>query len=149
MAEGVLQRYFVFGLQSGFNNESALARFEGNPDLSYARLDPGADVRSMIEAALGFLGKSTSAVGVEVDMDSICDMPASAQTPVGLRIDQVRRLLHAVTCRFRPVYLHLAEAAPPEDSIGQIRTGKVLACLAADFIEAMLTPSERSGPGSA
>jgi formiminoglutamase len=149
MAEGVLQRYFVFGLQSGYNNESALARFEGNPDLSYARLAPGADVRSMIEAALRFLGSSTSAVGMEVDMDSICDMPASAQTPVGLRIDQVRRLLQTVTFRFRPVYLHLAEAAPPEDSAGQIRAGKVLACLTADFIEAMLTPSEPSGPGNA
>ena len=59
-------------------------------------------------------------------MDSICDMPSSAETSAGLRIGQVRRMLQAVTCRFRPVYLHLAEAAPPENEDGRIRTGKAL-----------------------
>jgi len=133
--DGWLKRYFVFGLHENYNSEKVMSEIEENPDLDYSSFDRETDVHAHIQRAAVFLNKVNLPVGIEVDMDSIIDMPSSAMTPSGFRVEEVRRFVRTMASKFRTVYLHLPEGAPVPGTNDEIRVGKTLACLALDFIK--------------
>jgi hypothetical protein len=75
------------------------------------------------------------ALGIEVDMDSMIDMPSSALTPTGFRVEEVRRFVGFINSAFGAVYLHLAEGAPVIHTNDMIKVGKTLAYLVLDFVK--------------
>ncbi len=134
-AEGHLSRYFVFGLHASYNSEAALEALDRNEHAAYCRFEPHADLRKSIKQAVDFIKKSNHPVGIELDLDSIADMPSSFATPSGLSVEDARFFICEMTSKLRPAYLHLPEAAPVLDGSEAGRVGKTLAYLVADFIK--------------
>jgi len=134
-AEKYLKRYFVLGLHENYNPEEVMTEMDSNPDLDYSSFDTQTDIEAHIQKATVFLAEAEFPVGIEVDMDSIINMPSSAMTPSGFRVEEARRFVRAIASRFKTAYLHLPEAAPVPGTSDEARVGKTLAYLALDFIK--------------
>jgi len=133
--KGYLKRYFVIGLHESYNSEAVLADLDRNPDIDYSSFDRLDSPRDHLERAMAFLGDSALPVGVEVDMDSMIEMPSSARTPSGFSVEEVRRFIRALSSRWETAYLHLPEGAPVPGTMDMIKVGKTLAYLVLDFIK--------------
>jgi formiminoglutamase len=134
-AERCLRRYFVLGLHENYNSEKVMMALDENPDLDYSSFDTETDMDVHIQKATSFLAESDLPVGIEVDMDSIINMPSSAMTPSGFRVEEARRFVRSIASRFKTAYLHLPEGAPVPGTSDETRAGKTLAYLALDFIK--------------
>ena len=118
--ENLLASYLVFCLHESYNSEEMLSRLEndGFGSISFDALNrEGGD--SFEQALLNCRdyfnkGKSGSGInlGLELDLDSIKNMPTSALTPVGLTEEEALRYIHFMTENFDTLYLHLSEGAP-------------------------------------
>jgi formiminoglutamase len=146
-SEGYLKRYFVFGLHENYNSEWVMRRIEDNSDNGYSSFDGLNDVSAHLETALRFLSQSVLPIGVEVDMDSISDMPSSAMTPSGFRVEETRQFVQTMASRLHTAYLHLSEGAPGADPSNSIRVGKTLAYLVLDYIKMSLHRSDEGRTG--
>lgn len=69
--------------------------------------------------------------GLELDCDVIKDFPASAQSPTGLSIEQVRHFIAEAARLPQCRYFHICEAAPLSEN--PMQTGKALANFIVDF----------------
>jgi len=132
---GYLSQYFVFGLHEAYNPDTALKAIDSNNNLAYSRFEPHADLGLQIRKADDFFKNSNPPVGIELDMDSIADMPTSSATPSGLRVEEARFFICEMAARLQPAYLHLPEGAPSADVSEEVKVGKTLAYLVADFIK--------------
>lgn len=143
--ERYLKRYFVLGLHENYNSEAVLTELDRNQDIGYSSFDRLEGVSDHLENALEFLGGSSLPVGIEVDMDSMIDMPSSAMTPSGFSVEQVRRFIRTVSSKCETAYLHLSEGAPVPGTTDMIKVGKTLAYLVLDFMKSNRTmPPRRS-----
>lgn len=134
-AEGYLKEYFIFGLHENCNSQYVMDEILANPDMGYSSFDTTIEFGQHLNAAFEFLEGSQLPLGIEVDMDSIRDMPSSAMTPSGFRVEEVRRFVRSVNSRFGAVYLHLPEGAPAINTNDMIKVGKTLAYLVLDFVK--------------
>jgi formiminoglutamase len=132
---GYLSRYLVFGLDENYNSEAVLEAIDQNKNVAYRRFDPNADLIADAEQAAEFFSDSKRPVGIELDMDSISDMPSSFATPSGLSVKEARSYLRKITSQLKPAYLHLPEGAPVAGSDDEIKVGKTLSYLVIDFIK--------------
>ena len=132
---GYLKQYTVLGLHESYNNETIL-NFLTQMKAQVFYYESWLDNLSQFEidvnqVATDSLGKPT---GVELDMDAIAYMPASAFTPSGISVDQARMYVRKMARNQKVAYLHLPEAAPKNEAEERI-TGKALAYLVSDFIK--------------
>jgi formiminoglutamase len=134
--EGFLKRYFVLGLHENYNSDHIIEQIHANPDIAYSRFDTNPDISRHIQKAVSFLAQSDLPVGIELDMDSLIDMPSSAMTPSGFRVEEGRQYVRSFAAESNPVYLHLPEGAPLPSTPEMLKIGKTLAYLAADFMKA-------------
>jgi formiminoglutamase len=75
--------------------------------------------------------------GIEVDTDTIQNIPSSAKTSCGISTIEARRLVYHFASRINTPYLHIAEAAPVLSHLKtDLKTGKLIAYLVTDFINA-------------
>lgn len=132
--ERFLRRYFVFGLQEAYNTETVLGALDRPDRIGYTFFEPGGDVDADLGKALGFFNGSDRSVGLEIDLDSIAGMPVSAISPSGYSLDQVRKVVRAAADRLHPVYFHLPEGAPRQETPEMLLAGKALALLVHDFV---------------
>jgi formiminoglutamase len=132
---GYIKKYTVLGLHESYNNEAildyltemqaAVFYFESWLDsLSQFEID----VNQVASDSMGTL------TGVELDLDAIAFMPASAFTPSGVTVDQARMYIRKMARIKKVGYLHLPEAAPKNEQDEKI-VGKTLAYLVSDFIK--------------
>jgi len=137
-AEGFLGNYGIVGLHESYNSQSIYERM----DSEGVRYDFFEDIfvrakksfAACIREQLKWLGNS--AYGIELDMDSIENFPASAQTPSGISPNLARQYLHLAASNKNAIYLHLAEAAPILVKNSAKQVGKMLGYLISDFIKA-------------
>jgi formiminoglutamase len=138
-AEGYLKRYFVFGLHENYNSQHIIDQMAAGSDMGYSSFDSLTPLENHLQKAYEFFEDSRLPLGlplgIEVDMDSIADMPSSAMTPSGFSVEEVRRFLRSVNSRFGAAYLHLAEGAPAINTNDMIKVGKALAYLVLDFVK--------------
>lgn len=133
--QGFLQRYFVMGLHEQANSEAMLKNMDLEPQVSYLLKDQISDMGLALEQALNFIERSPLPTGLELDLDAISLMPASALTVQGISFPEARTYITQGTAALSPAYLHLPEAAIFNSKWeGQI-VGKALACLVTDFIK--------------
>ena len=142
--EGYLKRYFVFGLHENCNSQHVMEQMDAGPDVGYCSFDSLTPLERHLHRAYEFLEASRLPhglpLGIEVDMDSITDMPSSAMTPSGFSVEEVRRFVRSINSRFGAVYLHLAEGAPVINTNDMIKVGKTLAYLVLDFVKTTKSP---------
>jgi formiminoglutamase len=138
-AEGYLKRYFIFGLHENYNSQQVMEQMAADPDMGYSSFDSLLPLEHHLHKAYEFFEDSRLPpglpLGIEVDMDSITDMPSSAMTPSGFSVEEVRRFVRSINSRFGAAYLHLAEGAPVIDTNDMIKVGKTLAYLVLDFVK--------------
>lgn len=138
IAEGFLDKYFIFGLHENYTSKKIFAKMDKVSTIAFntfeelfVRKEKGIDFE--INEAIAFVkgGK----FGLEVDMDAIANMPSSARTPSGLSLEMVRSMVFKASRQKNVAYLHICEAAPnPEDKTEMTMTGKAIAYLVTDFI---------------
>ena len=144
-AEGYLKRYFIFGLHENYNSQHVMEEMAASQDMGYSSFDSLLPLEHHLQKACEFFEDSRLPpglpLGIEVDMDSMTDMPSSAMTPSGFPVEDVRRFVRSINSRFGAVYLHLAEGAPMINTNDMIKVGKTLAYLVLDFVKTAKRPA--------
>jgi formiminoglutamase len=134
--DGVLNKYWVLGLHQAYNNSHTLRSLESDGHVYTFFEDwldkPDCMHRDFLEAYTELLA-SGRYYGVDVDMDAIAFMPASAFSPSGITLEAARKYVRMMAKSHNCRYLHLPEGAPVNDA-QQLVVGKSLAYLVMDFI---------------
>jgi formiminoglutamase len=130
--EGFLQKYSVLGLHKAYNSENMLQQLEQN-QCAFTFFDDYVTGKSSFKNDVLQTKEESTFVGLELDLDSIKDMPSSAKTPSGFSLEEAR--FYISTFAQNSFYLHLPEAAPITDN-ERNQVGKALAYLVSDFISA-------------
>ena len=135
MEEEVLHTYIPVGLHKAYNNAESILAMETNPRVFPAWWDDVAEVSELMDWASEHVGSSQGKyVGLEMDMDSIAQMPTSAFTPEGLSPSQARWWIRQwATHHPETRYVHLPEAAPANAHEAAF-AGKLLAYLVSDWV---------------
>ncbi len=134
LQESLLESYGVFGLHEAFNNAHIRNQLQSSAVTYRFYEDYLQGPYQLNDDVLGFIQHQHHAVGLEIDMDSIANMPSSAFSPSGWSLDQIRGLLLKLNHSLPNIaYLNLTEAAPCDEKEDLI-VGKALAYLVRDFM---------------
>lgn len=129
----LLRAYRVLGLHKNYNGGDMLERMIQADDIYFSFFEDVKDWYDHIDEAFEQLDAKEDQLGVELDMDSIKLMPASAWTPDGIELKEARYYLRKMA-QFEAIrYVHLPEAAP-ETAQQRLLVGKALSFLVSDFI---------------
>lgn len=137
--EGFLSHYFIFGLQKNYNSQTVFDVLHKNKEtISYSSFEHIATQRTKAFGQAMKEAESFTQVGekfgLEMDIDSIQDIPSSAKTPSGFSVNDARRFISYFAKNNNVAYLHLCEAAPKPGTDEEKQVGKLLAYLIIDFI---------------
>jgi formiminoglutamase len=138
--ENYMNNYSVFCMHEQYNTASVLKDFTTNNDrLYYSRYEDVFVRESKIFAEtlqqnIAFVKHEVC--GVEIDLDSITNVPSSAKTSSGISPVQARQYVYQCGKYLNALYLHVAEGAPILSHIkADNKTGKLIGYLMTDFIK--------------
>jgi formiminoglutamase len=133
---GHLRRYAALGLHESYLNEAMWSLLHGDERILGVTLEDLLRGASSMDEACGrtlaHLGAGT--ITLEVDLDAIAGVPASAATPSGLQAEQVRALVHRVAASADVAAIHICEGIPGDGDAHGV--GKLAALIACDFVKA-------------
>jgi len=139
--EGFLKKYFVFGLHESYTSKSVLHEIKKLEDRvrinTYDEINirKQKDFRQEMEKAYTFI--KNDFYGVEIDLDSIPNIPSSAMTLSGFSVEELRQFIHFFSQNENAAYLHICEGAPDlGDDKNHNLVGKLIGYLVTDFIKA-------------
>lgn len=140
--EGALKKYAVFGMHESYNIYSALELFNAHKDqLTFVTYDDifvreSINYFDALKQCMDFVDHAPC--GIEVDLDSIQNVPVSARTPSGMLPVDVRKFVWHCAENLPAAYLHIAEGAPvlAHKQVDN-KTGKLVAYLITDFVKAL------------
>jgi formiminoglutamase len=134
--KGWLAKYGVFGLHEAYNNQFIREKLQDNT-ITYRYFEQYLQGPfQLAEDVMNFIAHQQTSIGIEIDMDAIANMPSSAQSPSGWRLDDIRALLYKIGhLKTKIAYLNLTEAAPQTEQ-EDLLVGKALTYLVRDFIQA-------------
>lgn len=138
--EGLLRKYAVIGIHEIYTPASILVEFAANPNLHSSFFEDivltgRRDMPAAISDGIEFTDDGL--VGVELDLDAIENVLASAATPSGIQVTDARRYVTQVGLRSKSAYLHLSEgAAELDNGLNYPSIGKLLSYLVTDFVKA-------------
>jgi formiminoglutamase len=133
--EGLLNKYVVFGLHAAYNNQFMLDQLKKHNHAIYQFenwIDDSTVFESDLKDALQKI-EANHFLGLELDLDAIEGMPASAITPSGVSIQQARKFIRVIAAIQQKGYLHLPEGAPQTAEQYDL-VGKALAYFVHDYI---------------
>jgi formiminoglutamase len=138
--EGYLKKYAIVGLHENYNSNSVLEEIKKHSTtIDYTFFEDifvreEMDFKHAVMRAVTFT--EDTFCGVELDMDTVQNIPSSAKTSSGISANQARQYVTWCGRNANPVYLHIAEAAPVLSHIKtDNKTGKLIAYLVTDFIK--------------
>ncbi len=133
---GHLARYAAIGLHEPYLNEHMWERLHADPRLLAVTLETmlrgESSLESACDRAIGHAGPGPATL--EIDLDAIAGMPASASSPTGLQPEALRGALHRIASRLDTRALHVCEGIPGDGDPHGV--GKYAAMLVCDFIRA-------------
>lgn len=142
--EGYLNKYAVLGLHENYNSEVVFNFIKSNAERINISIYEDIFVREKIsfqqalDKAIAFIGEEPA--GLEIDLDSIQNIPSSARTSSGISANDARMAVFRIAENSNMKYLHIAEGAPVLSHIKtDNKTGKLIAYLVTDFIKASLS----------
>jgi formiminoglutamase len=139
--KGYLKKYFVLGLHESYNSASVLNRFKDDLNLNYVSYEQISireeiSIDTSIQKAIDFC--SDEEIALEIDLDSIQNIPSSAKTSSGFLPFEVRKAIHKIASSKMCNYFHISEGAPVLSHIKtDNKTGKLIAYLVSDFVKAV------------
>jgi formiminoglutamase len=138
--QGFLNKYAVFAMHEQYNNQKAFGIFKTNStELFYNTYESifvreELDMSKALKQAIHFVKQE--ACGIEIDLDSITNVPSSAKTSSGISPTQARQYVYQCAKQLNALYLHIAEGAPVLSHIkADNKTGKLIAYLITDFLK--------------
>ena len=131
--QGYLQRYYILGLNQSANSEAMLKNIDLEAGVDYQPYHPGLDPD--ITTAIEFVNQAKAPVGLEIDLDVISYMPASAFSVSGYNLDQIRVLMGKVMKNLKPAYFHLTEGQVTNEPREAQIVGRTLSTLVLDFVK--------------
>lgn len=141
--DGYLNQYRIFGLHQNYVSEAQLNYIANNEAIKVLYFDDLIKERtSTCAEAEKLLEDVKSPLGLEIDLDSICNTLASATTPSGFTLNEVRQLVLSLNKDF--TYLHICEGAYQlKDGRKDETIGKTIAYLISDFVKNNLPADNR------
>ena len=139
MQEGYLGKYAVFGLHENYNPQSMLDDLYSNLNIQYSFfedifLHEKLNFRQAVAQAFNFTDDQY--IGVELDLDGVQQVLASASSPVGIPVNCARQYMSFAGQNPRLAYLHICEGAERlTNGRTDPHTGKLIAYLVSDFIK--------------
>jgi formiminoglutamase len=138
--EGILKAYAVIGLQEQYNNAAMLERFRKAGFRFWTYEDFAIRGKQTFETtltqALEYLRRTGLPIGMEVDLDSMANVPASAEIPFGLSAEQVFRFIHTFAKGLHTPYIHITEGAPNLGRDGERKVGRLIAMAVSTYLKA-------------
>ncbi len=141
--QNYLNKYSVFAMHEQYNNNNTLQKFKSHPSqlfyISYETLFVKEEYtfNTALLRCIHFVNDTTC--GIEIDLDAITNVPASAKTSSGISPLQARQYIYGCAKNLNTIYLHIAEGAPVLSHIkADNKTGKLIAYLMSDFMKAVL-----------
>lgn len=138
--ENYLNKYSVCCVHEQYNTSDVLKTFQKNNSQLYYSTYEDVFVREQktytqtLNQTIGFV--KNDFCGVEIDLDSITNVPSSAKTSSGLSPIQARQYVYQSAKQLNTLYFHIAEGAPILSHIkADNKTGKLIAYLISDFIK--------------
>lgn len=138
--DGYLGKYSIIGLHENYIPQNVLTDLHQNPFIQFVTYE---DIfiherKNFIQAvahATGFTEDTFT--GIELDMNGIENVLASACTPCGISSLQARQYINFTATDTKPAYLHICEGACQlNDGKKDETTGKLISYLVSDFIKA-------------
>lgn len=138
--DGFLDKYAVLGLHEQYNNADALTYFSQQPEKFLFQSFEDIFIREKTDFNLAFERckkfVSNCSCGIELDLDSITNVPSSAKTSSGITSLNARQYVYSCGKDLNALYLHIAEGAPVlAHRKADNKTGKLIAYLITDFIK--------------
>jgi formiminoglutamase len=139
-SEGYLSKYAMVGLHENYNSQNVLDELKKYPKQIQFSFFEDIFVREelsfkeAVRYATGFTRDTYC--GIELDMDTIQNIPSSAKTSSGISANNARQYVTWCAKNTNAAYLHIAEAAPVLSHIKtDNKTGKLIAYLVTDFMK--------------
>jgi len=139
--EGFLKKYFIFGLHHCYTSKSVLDKLKTLKDrvlyntYDSMKIKMTKNFNSEMQFALDFI--KSDYYGVEIDLDSIPNIPCSSMTLSGFSVEEVRQFIYFFGKHQNAAYLHICEGAPSLDNDKNNHlVGKLIGYLVTDFIKA-------------
>jgi formiminoglutamase len=138
--DGFLDKYAMIGLHRGYNSEAILAELRNDKAFHFSLFE---DI--FLDEAIGFKAAVNEAIshtvgnktGIELDLDSIEGVLASAMTPSGISKLQARQYLRQCIREAQVAYVHITEGAVRlRDGREDASTAKLVSYLIQDVISA-------------
>lgn len=139
--EGFLNKYGIIGLHENYNSESVINELNFSPyRINYSVYE---DIfvrelisfREVLKNTLDFC--KDDFIGLEIDLDSVQNIPSSAKTSSGISANQARYYINFMAENAKIAYMHIPEGAPVLSHIKtDNKTGKLISYLISDFIKA-------------
>jgi formiminoglutamase len=132
--DGFIEKYTVFGLHQRYNSQQIIDDLTKD-DQMFTFFEDYIDEKRGIKVDIKnyVKQKALSFTGIELDLDSIENMPSSAFSPSGISTETARYYIRNMSKLKKVAYLHLPEGAPMNDYEKSV-VGKTLAYLVTDFI---------------
>ena len=135
--DGFLGKYAIFGLHKNYTPQYIFDEIKSVSNIKFHLfedliLQTHQGKMAAFNSQLEFVNKQ--AFGLELDCDAIINFPSSAQSPSGFALNMVRNFIKIASEEKNCKYLHICEAAPTRESVGQV--GKALSFFITDFMKA-------------
>ncbi|WP_396193157.1 formimidoylglutamase [Flavobacterium sp.] len=141
--EGFLKKYFIFGLHESYTSKSVLDRLKTLKDrvlyntYDAVKIKKTKDFNLEMHLALEFI--KNDSYGIEIDLDSIPNIPCSAMTLSGYSVEDLRQFIYFFGRHENASYIHICEGAPSLDNEKNNHlVGKLIGYLITDFIKAKM-----------
>lgn len=136
-AEGFLKNYFVFGLHENYISYDLVKTMNKLKNVQFntyeaVRVRHESTFNKELKRALDHVNNTF--YGIDIDLDAIRHVNASAKTPSGYSTDKARTFLNFMAKNPNVQYLHICEGIPEDDYDANL--GKLVTFLITDFIKA-------------
>lgn len=139
--EGFLKKYFIFGLHHSYTSKSVLDKLKTLKErvlyntYDSMKIKRTKDFNIEMQSALDFI--KTDYYGIEIDLDSIPNIPCSAMTLSGFSVEELRQFIYFFGKHENASYIHICEGAPSLDHEKNAHlVGKLIGYLVTDFMKA-------------
>lgn len=126
-----LSKYSIFGLHQNYNNQYTLDQLIKNNALHFTFHEDVLLREATLDSHMQF---HDTKIGLELDLDSIKEMPSSAYTPTGFTEEEVRKYLYKIVRKKQLHYVHICEGAPSL-SDNPTKVGKYIAYLVSGILK--------------
>lgn len=148
---GYLNRYFAVGVHESYLNESIVEEIRHRHDMdfiSYEKIFVRKKITwpKALKAAVKFAGQRMT--GIELDLDSISKVPASAIAPCGVTAREALQYVNYLPAHANAAYLHVCEGiASSENSVGKLISYLVIQCVSSYPLERRLRKGVKNDRG--